>query len=247
MDQNTFDAIVGICQEKIGEGILWNSYESVGYFITTQWDKSQKEINFSTLYHILFSFIRKLTEGFGGNLVCLEHSYWGSHWMQNLLGILQQHSVDLDSIQQALINEHIQKIMKLPNDTQILISYILICDLFPITKNNGDVNQKVKKFLLDIWEGNQNRKTIQEDEAYLLLTSNMHGICILNSEQYQEILLELKNKYMNRETTTYQRFNDEQLSHEQLLEQAMQDDALDRMLALLKWCENNFKKEYLIL
>ncbi len=240
LDQNTFDAIVEICQEKIGEDILRNSYDSVGYFITRQWNnKSQKEkeINFSILYHILFSFIRKLTENFRGNLIFLQNS----RWMQNLLFILQQHNIELDFIQQALINTLIKKIMELPNDTQIWISNLLICDLFPITKNNDDVNQNVKKFLLNIWEKNQNRKTIQEDEAYLLLTYNMHRIGILNSEQYQKIFLELKNKYMNRETT--KKFHNEQPIHEQLLKQAIQENAHDRILALLKSCENSFKKE----
>ncbi|GAA8341757.1 hypothetical protein HpDR28_07370 [Helicobacter pylori] len=108
-------------------------------------------------------------------------------------------------------------------------------------KNNDGVNQNVKKFLLNIWEKNQNRKTIQEDEAYLLLTCNMHRICVLNREQYQKISLELKNKYMNRETP--KKFNNEQPIQEQLLEQAMQEDAHDRILDLLKNCENSFKKE----
>ncbi len=244
LDQNTFDAIVEICQEKIGEDILRNSYDSVGYFITRQWNnKSQKEkeINFSILYHILFSFIRKPTENFRGNLIFLQNS----HWMQNLLFILQQYNIEynieLDLIQQALINTLIKKIMELPNDTQIWISNLLICDLFPITKNNDDVNQNVKKFLLNIWEKNQNRKTIQEDEAYLFLTCNMHRIGILNSEQYQKIFLELKNKYMNKETA--KKFHNEQPIHEQLLKQAIQEDAHDRILALLKSCEDNFKKK----
>ncbi len=161
--------------------------------------------------------------------------------MQNLLYILQQYNIELDPIQQALINTLIKKTMELPNDTQIFISNFLICDLFPITKNNDGVNQNVKKFLLNIWEKNQNRKTIQEDEAYLLLTCNMHRICVLNREQYQKISLELKNKYMNRETP--KKFNNEQPIQEQLLEQAMQEDAHDRILDLLKNCENSFKKE----
>lgn len=105
-----------------------------------------------------------------------------------MLFILQQYNIEynieLDLIQQALINTLIKEIMELPNDTQIFISNYLICDLFPITKNNDGVNQNVKKFLLNIWEKNQNRKTIQEDENYLLLTHNMHRVCILNSEQY---------------------------------------------------------------
>ncbi|GHQ36554.1 hypothetical protein VN0352_10560 [Helicobacter pylori] len=165
----------------------------------------------------------------------------GSLCMQNLLYILQQYNIELDLIQQALIDTLIKKTMELPNNTQIFISNFLICDLFPITKNNDGVNQKVKKFLLNIWEKNQNRKTIQEDEAYLLLTHNMHRICVLNREQYQKIFLELKNKYMNRETT--KKFNNKQPIQEQLLKQAMQEDALDRILDLLKNCENSFKKE----
>lgn len=199
------------------------------------------EIKFSILDRILFSFIRKLTENFEGNLIFLQ----GSCWMQNLLFILQQCNIEyhteLDLIQQALINTLIKKIMELPNDKQIFISNFLICDLFPITKNNDGVNQNVKKILLNIWEKNQNRKTIQEDEAYLLLTHNMHRICVLNSEQYQKICFELKNKYMNRETT--KKFNNEQPIQEQLFEQAMQENALDRILDLLKNCENSFKKE----
>ncbi|GAA8261677.1 hypothetical protein HpNP108_11730 [Helicobacter pylori] len=250
LDQNAFDAIVEICQEKIDKDILRNSYDSIGYFITKQWNKFKMEIKteikFSILDRILFSFIRKLTENFRGYLIILESS---PRCMQNLLFILQQYNIEynieLDLIQQALINTLIKTIMELPNDAQIFISNFLICDLFPITKNNDGVNQNVKKFLLNIWEKNQNRKTIQEDEAYLLLTYNMHRIGILNSEQYQKIFFELKNKYMNRETT--KKFNNEQPIHDQLfdqlLEQAMQEDALDRMLALLKNCENSFKKE----
>nr|WP_231633582.1 SIR2 family protein [Helicobacter pylori] len=246
LDQNTFDAIIEICQEKIDEDLLWNSYDSMGYFITKQWNKFKMEIKteikFSILDRILFSFIRKLTENFSGYLIILESS---PRCMQNLLFILQQYNIEynieLDLIQQALINTLIKEIMELPNDTQIFISNYLICDLFPITKNNDGVNQNVKNFLLNIWEKNQNRKTIQEDENYLLLTHNMHRVCILNSEQYQKIFLKLKNKYMNRETM--KKFNNEQPIHEQLLEQAMQEDALDRMLALLKDCENSFKKE----
>ncbi len=246
LDQNTFDAIVKICQEKIDEDILRNSYDSMGYFITKQWNKFKMkiktEIKFSILDRILFSFIRKLTENFRGYLIILESS---PRCMQNLLFILQQYNIEynieLDLIQQALINTLIKKIMELPNDTQIWISNLLICDLFPITKNNDDVNQNVKKFLLNIWEKNQNRKTIQEDEAYLLLTCNMHRIGILNSEQFQKIFLELKNKYMNKETT--KKFNNEQPIHEQLLKQAIQEDAHNRILALLKSCENSFKKE----
>ncbi len=246
LDQNTFDAIVEICQEKIGEDILRNSYDLVGYFIIRQWNKFKMkiktEIKFSILDRILFSFIRKLTENFRGYLIILESS---PRWMQNLLFILQQYNIEynigLDLIQQALINTLIKKIMELPNDTQVWISNLLICDLFPITKNNDDVNQNVKKFLLNIWEKNQNRKTIQEDEAYLLLTYNMHRIGILNSEQFQKIFLELKNKYINRETT--KKFNNEQPIHEQLLKQAIQENAHDRILALLKSCENSFKKE----
>ncbi|GAA7233822.1 hypothetical protein ID0464_08440 [Helicobacter pylori] len=69
----------------------------------------------------------------------------------------------------------------------------------------------------------------------------MYRIGILNSEQYQKIFLELKNKYMNRETA--KKFNNEQPIHEQLLKQAMQENVLDRILALLKNCENSFKKE----
>ncbi|NHA17760.1 SIR2 family protein, partial [Helicobacter pylori] len=246
LDQNTFDAIIEICQEKIDEDLLWNSYDSMGYFITKQWNKFKMEIKteikFSILDRILFSFIRKLTENFSGYLIILESS---PRCMQNLLFILQQYNIEynieLDLIQQALINTLIKEIMELPNDTQIFISNYLICDLFPITKNNDGVNQNVKNFLLNIWEKNQNRKTIQEDENYLLLTHNMHRVCILNSEQYQKIFLKLKNKYMNRETM--KKFNNEQPIHEQLLKQAMQEDALDKMLALLKDCENSFKKE----
>ncbi len=251
LDQNTFDAIIEICQEKIDEDLLRNSYDSMGYFITKQWNKFKTEIKteikFSILDRILFSFIRKLTENFSGYLIILESS---PRCMQNLLFILQQYNIEynidldlieLDLIQQALINTLIKEIMKLPNDTQIFISNYLICDLFPITKNNDGVNQNVKKFLLSIWEKNQNRKTIQEDEDYLLLTHNMHRIGILNSDQYQKIFLELKNKYMNREIA--KKFNNEQPIHEQLLKQAMQENALDRILALLKNCENSFKKE----
>ncbi|GAA8265585.1 hypothetical protein HpNP110_11000 [Helicobacter pylori] len=246
LDQNAFDAIVEICQEKIDKDILRNSYDSIGYFITKQWNKFKMEIKteikFSILDRILFSFIRKLTENFREYLIILESS---PRCMQNLLFILQQYNIEynieLDLIQQALINTLIKTIMELPNDAQIFISNYLICDLFPITKNNDGVNQNVKNFLLNIWEKNQNRKTIQEDEAYLLLTYNMHRIRILNSEQYQKIFLELKNKYMNREIE--KKFNNEQPIHEQLLKQAMQEDALDRMLALLKNCENSFKKE----
>ncbi len=220
LDQNTFDAIVEICQEKIDEDILRNGYDSMGYFITKQWNKFKMElkaeIKFSILDRILFSFIRKLTENFSGYLIILESS---PRCMQNLLFILQQYNIEynieLDLIQQALINTLIKEIMELPNDTQIFISNYLICDLFPITKNNDGVNQNVKNFLLNIWEKNQNRKTIQEDEYYLLLTYNMHRIRILNSEQYQKIFLELKNKYINRETA--KKFNNEQPIHEQLL------------------------------
>lgn len=191
LDQNTFDAIIEICQEKIDEDLLRNSYDSMGYFITKQWNKikmeTKTEIKFSILDRILFSFIRKLTENFSGYLIILESS---PRCMQNLLFILQQYNIEynieLDLIQQALINTLIKTIMELPNDTQIFISNYLICDLFPITKNNDGVNQNVKKFLLNIWEKNQNRKTIQEDENYLLLTHNMHRVCILNSEQYQK-------------------------------------------------------------
>ncbi|GAA8924388.1 hypothetical protein HpEKA49_11310 [Helicobacter pylori] len=244
LDQNAFDAIIEICQEKIDEDILRNGYDSMGYFITKQWNKFKMEIKteikFSILCHILFSFIKKLTENFEGYLMILQ----GSPCMQNLLYILQQYNIELDPIQQALVNTLIKEIMELPNDTQIFISNYLICDLFPITKNNDGVNQNVKNFLLNIWEKNQNRKTIQEDKYYLLLTSNMHRIGILNSEQYQKIFLELKNKYMDRETA--KKFNNKQPIHEQLLKQAMQEDALDRMLDLLKNCENSFKKEYII-
>ncbi|WQV36336.1 SIR2 family protein [Helicobacter pylori] len=241
LDQNTFDAIAEICQEKIDEDILRNGYDSMGYFITKQWNKFKMEIKteikFSILCHILFSFIKKLTENFGGYLMILQ----GSPCMQNLLYILQQYNIELDLIQQALIDTLIKKTMELPNDTQIFISNFLICDLFPITKNNDSVNQKVKKFLLNIWKKNRNRKTIQEDEAYLLLTHNMHRICVLNRKQYQKIFLELKNKYMNRETP--KKFNNKQPIQEQLLKQAMQEDVLDRILDLLKNCENSFKKE----
>ncbi|GAA7419541.1 hypothetical protein MM0352_06250 [Helicobacter pylori] len=245
LDQNAFDAIVEIYQEKIDKDILRNSYDSIGYFITKQWNKFKMEIKteikFSILDRILFSFIRKLTENFEGNLIFLQ----GSCWMQNLLFILQQCNIEyhteLDLIQQALINTLIKKIMELPNDAQIFISNFLICDLFPITKNNDGINQNVKKFLFNIWEKNQIRKTIQEDEAYLLLTYNMHRICILNSEQYQKIFFELKNKYMNRETT--KKFNNEQPIQDQLLKQAMQENTPDRILDLLKNCENSFKKE----
>ncbi|GAB0053556.1 hypothetical protein YGH029_08740 [Helicobacter pylori] len=241
LDQNTFDAIAEICQEKIDEDILRNGYDSMGYFITKQWDKFKMEIKteikFSILYRLLFSFIRKLTENFRGYLIVLE----SSPCMQNLLYILQQYNIKLDLMQQTLINTLIQKIMGLPNDTQIFISNFFVCDLFPITKNNDGVNQNVKKFLLNIWEKNQNRKIIQEDEAYLLLTHNMHRIRILSSEQYHKIFLELKNKYTNRETT--KKFNNEQPIQEQLFKQAIQEDALDRILVLLKNCENSFKKE----
>ncbi|WRC70696.1 SIR2 family protein [Helicobacter pylori] len=241
LDQNTFDTIAEICQERIDEDILRNGYDSMGYFITKQWDKFKMEIKteikFSILYRLLFSFIRKLTENFRGYLIVLE----SSPCMQNLLYILQQYNIKLDLIQQALINTLIQKIMGLPNDTQIFISNFFVCDLFSITKNNDGVNQNVKKFLLNIWEKNQNRKTIQEDEAYLLLTHNMHRIRILSSEQYHKIFLELKNKYTNRETT--KKFNNEQPIQEQLFKQAIQEDALDRILVLLKNCENSFKKE----
>ncbi|GAA7050203.1 hypothetical protein ID0181_09650 [Helicobacter pylori] len=246
LDQNAFDAIIEICQEKIDEDLLRNSYDSMGYFITEQWNKVKMEIKteikFSILDRILFSFIRKLTENFRGYFIILESS---PRCMQNLLFILQQYNIEynieLDLIQQAIINTLIKKTIELPNDTQIRISNYLICDLFPITKNNDGVNQNVKKFLLSIWEKNQNRKTIQEDEDYLLLTHNMHRIGILNSDQYQKIFLELKNKYMNREIA--KKFNNEQPIHEQLLKQAMQENALDRILALLKNCENSFKKE----
>ncbi|GAA7556608.1 hypothetical protein MMM136_10490 [Helicobacter pylori] len=44
LDQNTFDAIVEICQEKIDKDILWNSHDSIGYFITKQWNKFKMEI-----------------------------------------------------------------------------------------------------------------------------------------------------------------------------------------------------------
>ncbi|GAA8120347.1 hypothetical protein NP05112_12850 [Helicobacter pylori] len=37
LDQNAFDAIVEIYQEKIDKDILRNSYDSIGYFITKQW------------------------------------------------------------------------------------------------------------------------------------------------------------------------------------------------------------------
>ncbi|EPZ92527.1 SIR2 family protein [Helicobacter pylori] len=241
LDQNTFDAIAEICQEKIDEDILRNGYDSMGYFITKQWDKFKMEIKteikFSILYRLLFSFIRKLTENFRGYLIVLE----SSRCMKNLLYILQQYNIKLDLMQQTLINTLIQKIIGLPNDTQIFISNFFVCDLFPITKNNDGVNQNVKKFLLNIWEKNQNRKTIQEDEAYLLLTHNMHRIRILSSEQYHKIFFELKNKYTNRETT--KKFNNEQPIQEQLFKQAIQEDALDRILVLLKNCENSFKKE----
>ncbi|EKE80242.1 hypothetical protein OUS_1080 [Helicobacter pylori R056a] len=240
LDQNTFDVIVEICQEKIDEDILRNGYDSMGYFITKQWNKFKMEIKTGikfSLCRILFSFVKKLTENFGGYLMILQ----GSPCMQNLLYILQQYNIELDPIQQALINTLIKKTMELPNDTQIFISNFLICDLFPITKNNDGINQNVKKFLLNIWEKNQNRKTIQEDEAYLLLTCNMYRICVLNREQYQKISLELKNKYMNRETP--KKFNNEQPIQEQLLKQAMQEDVRDRILDLLKNCENSFKKE----
>ncbi len=245
LDQNAFDAIIEICQEKIDEDLLRNSYDSMGYFITKQWNKFKMEIKteikFSILDRILFSFIRKLTENFRGYFMILESS---PRCMQNLLFILQQYNIEyieLDLIQQAPINTLIKTIMELPNNIQIFISNYLICDLFPITKNNDGVNQNVKKFLLNIWEKNQNRKTIQEDEAYLLLTYNMHRIGILNSEQYQKIFFELKNKYMNRKTT--KKFNNEQPIQDQLLKQAMQENTPDRILDLLKNCENSFKKE----
>ncbi len=90
LDQNAFDAIVEIYQEKIDKDILRNSYDSIGYFITKQWNKFKMEIKteikFSILDRILFSFIKKLTENFEGNLIFLQ----GSCWMQNLLFILQQ-------------------------------------------------------------------------------------------------------------------------------------------------------------
>ncbi|GAA7522326.1 hypothetical protein MMM112_05100 [Helicobacter pylori] len=53
--------------------------------------------------------------------------------------------------------------------------------------------------------------------------------------------MELKNKYMNRETT--KKFNNEQPIQDQLLKQAMQENTPDRILDLLKNCENSFKKE----
>ncbi|GAA7233823.1 hypothetical protein ID0464_08450 [Helicobacter pylori] len=156
---------IEICQEKIDEDLLWNSYDSMGYLITKQWNKFKMEIKteikFSILDRILFFFIRKLTENFSGYLIILESS---PRCMQNLLFILQQYNIEynieLDLIQQDLINTLIKEIMELPNDTQIFISNYLICDLFPITKNNDGVNQNVKKFLFSIWEKNQNRKTI---------------------------------------------------------------------------------------
>lgn len=87
LDQNTFDAIVEICQEKIDEDILRNGYDSMGYFITKQWNKFKMEIKteikFSILDRILFSFVKKLTENFGGYLMILQ----GSPCMQNLLFI----------------------------------------------------------------------------------------------------------------------------------------------------------------
>ncbi|GAA7247700.1 hypothetical protein ID0469_04800 [Helicobacter pylori] len=93
LDQNTFDAIAEICQEKIDEDILQNGYDSMGYFITKQWNKFKMEIKteikFSILCHILFSFIKKLTENFGGYLMILQ----GSPCMQNLLYILQQNII----------------------------------------------------------------------------------------------------------------------------------------------------------
>lgn len=46
---------------------------------------------------------------------------------------------------------------------------------------------------------------------------------------------------MNRETP--KKFNNEQPIQEQLLKQAMQEDVRDRILDLLKNCENSFKKE----
>lgn len=110
LDQNTFDAIAEICQEKIDEDILRNGYDSMGYFITKQWNKFKMEIKteikFSILYRLLFSFIRKLTENFRGYLIILESS---SRCMQNLLYILQQYNIELDPIQQALINTLIKK------------------------------------------------------------------------------------------------------------------------------------------
>ncbi len=72
LDQNAFDAIVEIYQEKIDKDILRNSYDSIGYFITKQWNKFKMEIKaeikFSILDRILFSFIRKLTENFEFNI-----------------------------------------------------------------------------------------------------------------------------------------------------------------------------------
>ncbi|GAA8099140.1 hypothetical protein HpNP05_08280 [Helicobacter pylori] len=60
LDQNAFDAIVEIYQEKIDKDILRNSYNSIGYFITKQWNKFKMEIKTEIKFSILdrtFSFL----------------------------------------------------------------------------------------------------------------------------------------------------------------------------------------------
>lgn len=239
LEQGIFDAIVKICQEKIDVELLWiNGYDSVGYFITTQYNKFKMRKNFSILCHILFSFIEKLIKNFRGYSMILKTSIC----MQNLLYILRQEYIELDPIQTALINTLSEKAMGFSNDEQMWISNLLICDLFPITKNSNDVNQKIRDFLLGVWNRNQNRKTAQEDEAYLILTQKLHEVDILDLEQYQKIFLELKNKYMNCKTTVPQGSNNKPIDV-QLFEQAMQEDTFtDRILILLEQCENSFKK-----
>lgn len=239
LEQSVFDAIVKICQEKIDAELLWiNGYDSVGYFITTQYNKFKMKKNFSILCHILFSFIEKLIKNFRGYSMILKTSIC----MQNLLYILRQEYIELDPIQTALINTLIEKAMGFSNYEQMWISNLLICDLFPITKNSNNVNQKIRNFLLGVWNRNQNRKTAQEDEAYLILTQKLHEVDILDLEQYQKIFLELKNKYMNCKTTVPQGSNNKPIDV-QLFEQAMQEDtSTDRILILLEQCENSFKK-----
>ncbi len=127
---------------KIDEDLLRNSYDSMGYFITKQWNKFKTEIKteikFSILDRILFSFIRKLTENFSGYLIILESS---PRYMQNLLFILQQYNIEynieLDLIQQALINTLIKTIMELPKMTHrysfLIISFAIYFLLQKIT------------------------------------------------------------------------------------------------------------------
>lgn len=239
LEQGIFDAIVKICQEKIDAELLWiNGYDSVGYFITTQYNKFKMRKNFSILCHILFSFIEKLIKNFRGYSMILKTSIC----TQNLLYILRQEYIELDPIQIALINTLIEKTMEFSNYEQMWISNLLICDLFPITKNSNDVNQKIRNLLLGVWNRNQNRKTAQEDEAYLILTQKLHEVDILDLEQYQKIFLELKNKYMNCKTTVPQGLNNKPIDA-QLFEQAIQEDiSIDGILVLLEHCENSFKK-----